>query len=121
MKVTVLRVFSLKGEMLEPALVTAAKTAVENAIASAGCCVLEPVMKLEVNTPADTLGSVIADLNARHGNVTQIEPQAQGVLRIVALAPLAELFGYASSLRSMSAGRGDVVAELQCYRERQFH
>jgi len=116
MKVTVLRVFSLKGEALEPALVTAAKSAVENAVSAAGCCVLEPVMKLEVNTPSDTLGSVLADLNSRHANVLQVESLAVGLSRIVALAPLAEIFGYASSLRSLSAGRGEVVAEPASYR-----
>ena len=121
MKVTVLRVFSLKGEMLEPALVTAAKTAVENAIASAGRCVLEPVMKLEVNTTSDTLGNVLADLNSRHANVLQVESLAVGLSRIVALAPLAEIFGYASSLRSLSAGRGEVVAEPASYQVRATH
>ena len=88
-----------------------------DALDKAGRCTLEPVMKLEINTPGDTLGGIIADLNARHGNVTQVDSLALGVLRIVALVPLAELFGYASSLRSMSAGRGDVVAELAHYRE----
>ncbi|MBQ7651040.1 MAG: hypothetical protein IJS15_08775, partial [Victivallales bacterium] len=121
MKVTVLRVFSLKGESLEPALVTAAKAALENAIASAGCSVLEPVMKLEVNTPSDTLGSVLADLNSRHANVLQVESLAVGLSRIVALAPLAEIFGYASSLRSLSAGRGEVVAEPASYQVRATH
>ena len=117
MRVTVLSASSKAGDAGEPALLTAAVGAMKNALARAGRRTLEPVMKLEINTPGDTLGSVIADLNARHGNVTQIETQANGVLRIVALAPLAELFGYASSLRSMSAGRGEVVAELDSYRE----
>ena len=117
MKVTVLSASSNAGDAGEPALLTAAVGAMSNALEKAGRCTLEPVMKLEINTPGDTLGSVIADLNARHGSVTQIDSLALGVLRIVALAPLAELFGYASSLRSMSAGRGDVVAELANYRE----
>ena len=121
MKVTVLRVFSLKGDALEPALVTAAKAAVENAVAAGGCCVLEPVMKLEVNTPSDTLGNVLADLNSRHANVLQVESLTVGLSRIVALAPLAEIFGYASSLRSLSAGRGEVVAEPASYQVRATH
>ena len=117
MKVTVLSASSNAGDAGEPALLSAAVGAMTDALDKAGRCTLEPVMKLEINTPGDTLGGIIADLNARHGNVTQVDSLALGVLRIVALVPLAELFGYASSLRSMSAGRGDVVAELAHYRE----
>jgi elongation factor G len=76
---------------------------------------MEPVMLLEVSTPQDHLGVVIADLTARRGRVTEVDSLALGVARIVALVPLAELFGYASSLRSLSGGRGDVVAEPSQY------
>lgn len=117
MKVTVLSASSDAGDAGEPALLSAAVGAMTDALDKAGRCTLEPVMKLEINTPGDTLGGIIADLNARHGSVTQVDSLALGVLRIVALVPLAELFGYASSLRSMSAGRGDVVAELASYQE----
>ena len=103
---------------LGPALVMAARTALEEAILQAGRVVLEPVMLLEINTPSETLGNVIADLKSRHGDVVQVESDASGGAQIVAKAPLAGLFGYASSLRSMSAGRGEVVAEPMAYCEK---
>jgi len=121
MKVTVLNAASVSGGATEPALLSAASSALKQAIDKAGRCVLEPVMLLEVNTPSDALGSIIADLNARRATVSQVDTMALGFARIVALAPLAELFGYASSLRSMSAGRGEVVAELSSYKARAKH
>ena len=119
MKVT-LRSASANGmeSALGPALVMAARNALEDALLQAGRVVLEPVMLLEINTPAETLGNVIADLKSRHGDVVLKESDASGGARIVAKAPLAGLFGYASSLRSMSAGRGEVVAEPMAYCEK---
>ena len=77
--------------------------------------VLEPIMKLEVTSPQAQIGNVIADLTSRRGRVTEVDSQDMGIARVVALVPLGELFGYASSLRSLSGGRGDFVAEPSVY------
>ncbi len=119
MKVAILSASAEGSEgALGAALVMAAKAALEDLMAKVGTMVLEPVMLLEINTPAETVGSVIADLKSRHGSVVSVESDASGGSRVVAKAPLADLFGYASSLRSMSAGRGEVVAEPMAYCEK---
>ena len=119
MRVTILSASAEGSEgALGAALVMAVKAALEDLMSKVGTMVLEPVMLLEINTPAETVGSVIADLKSRHGSVVSVESDASGGSRIVAKAPLADLFGYASSLRSMSAGRGEVVAEPMAYCEK---
>lgn len=76
---------------------------------------MEPVMRLEVSTPQDHLGSVIADLSARRARITEVDSLALGAARITALVPLAELLGYASAIRTLSSGRADFVAEPAAY------
>ena len=78
-------------------------------------------MRLEVLIPQGMAGGVIADLNSRRGTVLKVEQQTLANARVTALVPLAELFGYASSLRSLSAGRGEVVAEPAQYLARATH
>jgi elongation factor G len=85
------------------------------ALEQAGLAELEPVMRLEVSTPQDHVGNVIADLTARRGRVTELDSLALGESRIVALVPLVEMFGYASDLRSLTGGRADFAAEPSCY------
>ncbi|MGI8924562.1 MAG: elongation factor G [Fimbriimonadales bacterium] len=65
----------------------------------------EPVMHVEVNTPEQYLGDVIGDINSRRGRIEGTEPAMGGVQIIKALVPLSEMFGYVTSLRSMSQGR----------------
>lgn len=65
----------------------------------------EPVMHVEVTTPEQYLGDVIGDINSRRGRIEGTEPAAGGVQIVKALVPLAEMFGYVTSLRSMSQGR----------------
>ena len=120
-RVTVLSASVHAGEASEAVLLSAARTALANLLVKAGTCVLEPVMRLEVLTPQDTVGGVIADLNVRKAEILQVESLANGVDRLDALVPLAELLGYASRLRSLSAGRGEVVAEPAQYRPRATH
>jgi elongation factor G len=121
MKLAVLSVSQPNGETTESACFEAAKCAVERALSAAGLVELEPVMRLEVLVPQGMAGGVIADLNSRHGTVLKVEPQALSNARVTAHVPLAELFGYASSLRSLSAGRGEVVAEPARYMVRATH
>lgn len=106
------------GEASEVSLLNAARLAMGKALDCASRVVLEPIMLLDVNTPAATSGNVIADLAARKARISTVESVAEGFTHIVAHVPLAELFGYASSLRSLSAGRGEAVAEPAEYAPR---
>ena len=97
--------FEIAGSM-------AAKTAVNRC----GPVVLEPVMKLEVVTPEDYLGEVIGDLGRRRAGVESID--AQGDTQVVkATLPLAESFGYANDLRSITQGRAGYSMEFDQYLE----
>jgi len=66
--------------------------------------ILEPIMKVEIETPEDYMGDVIGDVNKRRGQVQSMDDRA-GVKLVVAMIPLAEMFGYSTDLRSMSQGR----------------
>jgi elongation factor G len=77
---------------------------------------LEPVMKVEVVVPDEYMGDVIGDLNARRGRVEGMEPRA-GAQVIRANVPLAEMFGYATDLRSKTQGRGNYVMQFDHYEE----
>lgn len=103
------------GEAAALAFLTATRLALADAIAKARRVKMEPVMRLEVSTPQDHLGSVIADLSARRARITEVDSLALGAARITALVPLAELLGYASAIRTLSGGRADFVAEPAAY------
>lgn len=77
---------------------------------------LEPMMKVEVSTPEDYMGDVIGDLNSRRGLVQGMEDEPTGKM-IRAQVPLANMFGYATSLRSLSQGRANYSMEFDCYHE----
>jgi len=77
---------------------------------------LEPIMKVEVVTPEEYSGDVIGDLNRRRGQITGMEETAAGKA-ILAEVPLAEMFGYATSVRSMSQGRATFTMEFSKYVE----
>lgn len=73
---------------------------------------LEPIMKLEVLAPEEYIGDIIGDLNARRGRVQGIEHQ--GSLQVVqGYVPLAEMFGYATNLRSNTQGRGIIICKFR--------
>ncbi len=100
----------------ELAFKIAGSLAFKEAMARARPVLLEPVMKVEVLTPEAYMGDVIGDLNARRGRIEGIEQQ--GSLRVVrALVPLAEMFGYATALRSVSQGRATYTMEPSHYEE----
>ena len=83
-------------------------------VGKAGAIVLEPIMKLEVTTPEEFLGDVIGDITSRRGRIEEIRDRGQ--LKVIrALAPLAKMFGYATSLRSLSQGRAIHVLEPSHY------
>ncbi|MEM9822638.1 MAG: EF-Tu/IF-2/RF-3 family GTPase, partial [Bacteroidota bacterium] len=76
---------------------------------------LEPIMKLEVVTPDEYTGSVIGDLNRRRGIPTGQEPRAGGAIAISATVPLSEMFGYVTTLRTITSGRASSTMEFSHY------
>jgi elongation factor G len=114
-----LRVTLIDGEThvrdsSELAFQGAAAAAVRQALAQVGTALLEPVMRLEIHTPAAQVGEVIADLQRRQGRVAAIDAQS-GYAAIAAQAPLAQLGGYATALRSLSQGRAAATQTLAGY------
>lgn len=77
----------------------------------------EPIMAVEVVTPEQYMGDVIGDLNSRRGRIEGMEPGAGGMQIIKALVPLSEMFGYVTTLRSLSQGRADPNVEPSHYEE----
>lgn len=89
---------------------------VKEAIKKAEPILLEPIMRVQVVTPKEYLGDVIGDLSARRGKVDGVEPK--GELQVVnAKVPLAELFGYATALRSVTQGRANYTMQFSHYQE----
>jgi elongation factor G len=93
----------------------AAALAVRDALAGGRSVLLEPVMKVEAVAPEQYLGDVIGDLNARRGHIDGMESRTAGVSAVTARVPLAEMFGYASDLRSSTQGRGTFTMEFESY------
>jgi elongation factor G len=93
----------------------AAKLGTMNALRAAQPVLKEPIMRVEIVTPESHVGDVIGDLNARRGKVERVESSPGEVQVISAMVPLAEMFGYATSLRSMSQGRATYTMEPACY------
>jgi elongation factor G len=90
--------------------------ALKDAAKAAGMKLLEPVMELEIVTPEDYLGDVIGDLSSRRGKVESMDQRGHG--RVVkALVPLAEMFGYATDLRSRTQGRANYSMQFHSYQE----
>ena len=84
---------------------------------AANPALLEPVMKVEVETPEDYMGDIMGDLNRRRGMVQGMDDLPGGTKQIRAEVPLAEMFGYATQLRSMSQGRATYSMEFEKYAE----
>ena len=77
---------------------------------------LEPIMNVEVETPEDYMGDVVGDLNRRRGVVLGMDDNA-GIKVLKAEVPLAEMFGYSTTLRSLSQGRATYSMEFKKYQE----
>jgi elongation factor G len=100
----------------EMAFKIAGSMAVKAAVAKADPAVLEPMMRVEVTMPGEFVGDVIGDLNSRRGHVEGMDER--GSTQVVrAFVPLAEMFGYATDLRSMTQGRASYSMELSHYAE----
>lgn len=92
----------------------AARAAFRDGAKKAGAQLLEPIMKVEVVTPDDYVGDVIGDLNSRRGQISGTE--ARGIATVVnAMVPLANMFGYVNTLRSMSQGRAQYTMQFDHY------
>ncbi len=101
----------------EVAFKMAAIMAFKDACRQAKPVLLEPIMKVEVVTPEEYMGNLIGDLNAKRGQIEEMIDRPNNIKVIQAKAPLAEMFGYATSLRSMSQGRANYTMEFHKYSE----
>lgn len=100
----------------ELAFKVAASMAFKSGMAQASPVLLEPIMKVEVDTPEEYMGDVMGDLNSRRGRILGME--AKGGKHVInAEVPLGEMFGYATDLRSKTKGRASYSMEFECYRE----
>jgi elongation factor G len=94
----------------------AASMALQTAAKQAQLVILEPIMKLEVVVPSDFFGDIIGDLSARRGKIKETKDRLN--LKIIdANVSLSEMFGYATTLRSLTEGRGTFTMEFDCYQE----
>ncbi|KPK22213.1 MAG: elongation factor G, partial [Dehalococcoidia bacterium SM23_28_1] len=94
----------------------AGSMAMRKALSMAKPILLEPIMEIEVSTPEQFFGDVLADVNARRGHVTMVDQR--GHMRLIrALVPLAETFGYSTGLRSLTQGRATYTMEFDHYKE----
>jgi elongation factor G len=90
--------------------------AFKEACRKADPCILEPLMKVSVTVPDDYMGGVIGDLTGRRGQILG-QVVSPGAAQIDSLVPLAEMFGYSNTLRSMTQGRGQYTMEPHSYVE----
>ena len=102
----------------EMAFKIAGSMAIKDGVTKASPVLLEPMMKVEVEVPEDFIGNVIGDLNSRRGQIEgQETDQSQGIAKVIAKVPLAEMFGYATDIRSKTQGRGIFSMEFSHYDE----
>ena len=94
----------------------AAKLAFKTAAISAIAVIMEPIMKLEVITPEENMGDIVGDLNRRRGQVNSMDDRA-GAKVVAGEVPLSEMFGYVTSLRTLSSGRATSTMEFSHYAE----
>lgn len=99
----------------EIAFITAGREAFLDAVNKAKPLILEPIVNLEVRTPADSVGAITGDLSSRRGRIAGTDAGPRGMTLINAQVPLAELEGYESQLKSMTGGHGSYNIELSHY------
>lgn len=94
----------------------AAKMGYKESAKAAGAVILEPIMKLEVLTPEENMGDIVGDLNRRRGQINSMDDRA-GSKVVKASVPLSEMFGYVTTLRTLSSGRATSTMEFSHYAE----
>lgn len=99
----------------EMAFKVAGSMAIKDAVMKGSPVLLEPIMKVEVVTPEEYVGAVQGNISARRGQIESMEIQPGGGRSVEAMVPLAEMFGYATDLRSMSQGRANFTMEFSHY------
>jgi elongation factor G len=105
----------------ELAFSIAGSMAIQEGVKTANPVLLEPIMKIVVVTPESYMGDVIGDLNSKRGRIESMEDLSAGIKEITAEVPLGELFGYTTSLRSMTQGRASSTMELHHYSDVPNH
>lgn len=96
----------------EMAFKVAGSMALKDAARKSGLMLLEPIMKVELTTPDENMGDLIGDITSRRGNIAEINANSdQAFTRVTAQIPLSELFGYATTIRSLSRGRASYSME----------
>jgi elongation factor G len=87
----------------------------KEAFMKANPILLEPLMKIEVNTPDEYIGDIVGDLNRRRGRIESMRRYRKGSQKLNGFVPLMEMFGYATTLRSLSSGRANYSMEFHNY------
>ena len=116
LKVTVLDGSSHDVDSSELAFSVAGSMSFQAAVKKASMVILEPLMKLEVVVPEEYLGDVMGELTSRRGKIMGMSQRA-GAHVVSAVAPLAEMFGYATDLRSATQGRAHYTMQVAGYEE----
>jgi len=101
----------------EQAFKMAGSIAFKDGMRKASPVLLEPMMAVEVETPEEFMGNVVGDLSSRRGMIQGMEEQTGGIKLVKAEVPLAEMFGYSTTLRSLSQGRATYTMEFKHYAE----
>lgn len=94
---------------------TCASICFKNGFKKAGPKLLEPTMKIEINTPDEHIGDVISNLNRKRGNIESMRRYRKGSQKLNGFVPLKEMFGYATQLRNISSGRANYSMEFSKY------
>lgn len=116
MKITLVDGSYHEVDSSEMAFKIAASMAFKEGVQKGGPVLLEPMMKVEVVVPEDYLGDIIGQVNGRRGNVLGMEMRPGNAQAVRAMVPLAEMFGYATELRSATQGRGNFSMEFDHYK-----
>jgi len=99
----------------EMAFRTCTELGLKQAIKSNCAQLLEPIMKIEINTPDEYMGDIIGDVNRRRGHIENMRRYRKGSQKLTGKVPLKEMFGYASTLRTLSSGRANYSIEFLKY------
>lgn len=105
----------------EMAFKIAGSMGLQKAAQGAKVTILEPIVKVEVNTPEESLGNVIGDLNAKRGKVQGVESETGGSQKVIALVPMSEMLTYANQLNALTSGQGLYSMEASHYEEVPAH
>ena len=102
----------------EMAFKIAGSMAMKEGTKKARPCILEPMMKVEIEVPEENTGDIIGDISSRRGRVEGMEIiEGTGIQKINSIVPLSEMFGYATDIRSKTQGRGTFSMEFKCYEQ----